>query len=288
MEKTNMEERAERLNQMLREQEEDFEIVFNEVWKNNRVFQAYSLRSDSVNGAPTVYYDPEWFQRSDVEVIKFLQDVFNEYAINIDVMKYLNRDFILSRIIPKLVSVDNKRELTACGLAYKEFLDMCVLFYIPLEQTDHYTTSINITSSHLNRIGVSLDEAYERAVENLSRNAEISSIGSVLASLGFKTAAEEDCNVPPMLVCTNTNKSFGAAVMLCPSVIQEIQRRYKEDVVILPSSVHECMAVPYRSEQDIPMFLDMVREINASMVEPEELLTDSVYIIRDNKLVLAL
>ena len=76
--------------------------------------------------------------------------------------------------------------------------------------------------------------------------------------------------------------------MLCPSVIQEIQRRYKEDVVILPSSVHECMAVPYRSEQDIPMFLDMVREINASMVEPEELLTDSVYIIRDNKLVLAL
>ena len=56
---------------------------------------------------------------------------------------------------------------------------------------------------------------------------------------------------------------------------------------ILPSSVHECIAVPYEDESDLYEYQKMVKEVNDTCVSEEERLTDSVYIIDDGKLELA-
>ena len=56
---------------------------------------------------------------------------------------------------------------------------------------------------------------------------------------------------------------------------------------ILPSSVHECIAVPYEDENDLYEYQKMVKEVNDTCVSEEERLTDSVYIIDEGKLKLA-
>ena len=53
---------------------------------------------------------------------------------------------------------------------------------------------------------------------------------------------------------------------------------------ILPSSIHECLCVPFQSESDLLTFATMVKEVNDTSVSLEDKLTDSVYIWNDGKL----
>ena len=52
-----------------------------------------------------------------------------------------------------------------------------------------------------------------------------------------------------------------------------------DKVVVLPSSVHEMLLVPYTEEIDIDTFSEMVEEVNTAEVDPTERLTDRAYII---------
>jgi len=50
-------------------------------------------------------------------------------------------------------------------------------------------------------------------------------------------------------------------------------------IVVLPSSVHEMLLVPYTEEMSLEDFSAMVSEVNNTEVRPEERLTDRAYII---------
>lgn len=49
------------------------------------------------------------------------------------------------------------------------------------------------------------------------------------------------------------------------------------DFYILPSSIHEILLVPDNGDKTADDLRDMVREVNATQVSPEEKLTDNVY-----------
>ena len=49
------------------------------------------------------------------------------------------------------------------------------------------------------------------------------------------------------------------------------------DFFILPSSIHEMLILPDDGQVDAEMLKDMVKEVNATQVAPEERLTDDVY-----------
>lgn len=49
------------------------------------------------------------------------------------------------------------------------------------------------------------------------------------------------------------------------------------DFYILPSSIHEILLVPDNGDKAADDLRDMVREVNATQVSPEEKLTDNVY-----------
>jgi len=51
----------------------------------------------------------------------------------------------------------------------------------------------------------------------------------------------------------------------------------QSSLAILPSSVHEMIVLPVKSEEEAAAFCEMVHEINETQVDPEEVLTDSVY-----------
>jgi len=49
------------------------------------------------------------------------------------------------------------------------------------------------------------------------------------------------------------------------------------DFYILPSSIHEVLIVPDNGMMDLAALENMVREVNATTVDPSEKLTDNVY-----------
>ena len=85
---------------------------------------------------------------------------------------------------------------------------------------------------------------------------------------------------PEILVLTNNLGMDGAAVVLYPGVLDEVYLRLSGPFYILPSSVHEVLAVGKTPDGPGPEeFEEMVRSVNENIVSenPEDLLSDLVY-----------
>ena len=81
-----------------------------------------------------------------------------------------------------------------------------------------------------------------------------------------------------LVVITNASNTFGAASALYPDVLKDVADEVQDDLLILPSSVHEVLALPATGKQDnVDDFKGMVMAINESVVKSEDRLSDSVY-----------
>ena len=80
-----------------------------------------------------------------------------------------------------------------------------------------------------------------------------------------------------MYVLSNKARVQGAACILYPGILKDFAAAIRSDFYILPSSIHEVILLPAQGEEDREALKQMVREVNASQVEREEVLSDSVY-----------
>ena len=80
-----------------------------------------------------------------------------------------------------------------------------------------------------------------------------------------------------MFVATVPDKIHGAGIIAYQDFMDQAAERVGGDFYILPSSIHEILIVPDNGQMDLAQLQDMVREVNATQVLPEEKLTDNVY-----------
>ena len=76
-------------------------------------------------------------------------------------------------------------------------------------------------------------------------------------------------------VLTNNNSQLGAAVILYDGVLKDIAKG--EDLVILPSSIHEVLILKAKQNDSPAELKAMVQDVNATQVALEERLSDNVY-----------
>ena len=79
-----------------------------------------------------------------------------------------------------------------------------------------------------------------------------------------------------MFVISNKLRINGAANIFYEDVLAEIADRIGTDLYILPSSVHECIAVSTRTAT-VEELAEMVESVNACEVAEAEQLSDHVY-----------
>ncbi len=83
---------------------------------------------------------------------------------------------------------------------------------------------------------------------------------------------------PEMYVASNSAGVFGACAMLHDMLLRQFAEETGDGFYILPSSVHEVLFLPVRgSGGDAESLGRMVREINAGVLEPGDVLSDHVY-----------
>ena len=91
-----------------------------------------------------------------------------------------------------------------------------------------------------------------------------------------------------MYILTNTDGINGATAMLYSSQLHELAVRLDSNLYILPSSVHEVIVVPANDRFDPFNLMELVKEVNKTVVLPEEILADNVYYYkRDNKRIMS-
>lgn len=79
-----------------------------------------------------------------------------------------------------------------------------------------------------------------------------------------------------MFVLSNKRKINGASIILYNEPLDELSDKLSDDLLIMPSSIHEVLAIPASSMDAIDL-KQMVREVNDTEVSEQEILGYSVY-----------
>lgn len=126
-----------------------------------------------------------------------------------------------------------------------------------------------VHSDHLALWDISLEELGILAEENTPRMLpyHISSIESTLNQLEMEDIVETEALPSVALyVLTNSRGINGAACMLYPRVLKEFAESLGEDLIILPSSIHEVLLTPSSVSLPPEELNEMVQAINQSDV----------------------
>lgn len=249
--------------------------------KNGVELEGISIRDNS-NIAPIIYTEAiiERAEKEEKPLFEVVSAIIGIYessrAVDLDVDSLFNRDFVLSHIYIGL-----QKDSTEDIIKRNSGLDGIESYlYIRREKSKDESFSVRITDMLLAKEKISLDEAWSNAEANTNAETKIESMAKVMSEMmGFEYSEEMD-EMTPFYILSNTCKMKGASAVLNKKVLSEFGEKYHTDrVVVLPSSIHEMLIVPYTEDIDLNTFSEMVGEVNNTEVDPTERLTDRAYII---------
>lgn len=290
--KMDMEQFVESIKEKL-EQQGRFEVEQKHVLKNNGVMRCgLMLRCGENNVASTIYMEP-FFKayRDSVDMDEIIGEILEvcESAPGEDVDMSFFRDFskVEDRLCMKLVNKEANLELLS-KVPYRNFLDMAVVYYVDYYDSGVGSVAIQVYNSHIETWGVTEEDLWEAANINTPKRkpGRIESMGDMLAEMfADQEDGDSECccigeSPVPMLVITNKQRVFGAAVVLYGGMLKRAADKVGSDLFILPSSLHEVLAVPMIEERDATKLKAMVEEMNQKELLPEDVLSDNVFIYR--------
>lgn len=273
---------------------ENYRVKLNDVMKNNGVvLRGITLMQDDSNISPTIYLNPYYdaYENGDTTLGTVIDEVIDTYERNkinrsIDMKFFLNYETVKSRIIFKLINTEKNRELLR-DVPYIPFHDLSIVFQCLVSEERFGNASILIHNVHLQLWKVNARELYECALENtpLLQGYELADMNTVLEEMkalgGIDDEEIEDMQQEvPMYVLSNKSRINGASCILYKDILKDFAMVVDKDLYVLPASIHEVILLPSDGTQESEQLKEMVREINQSQVEKEEVLSDSVYYYR--------
>ena len=141
-----------------------------------------------------------------------------------------------------------------------------------------YTTMV--TNDILRSWGIDRQTLLEDAVENSALRMPMTCrpLSAVMQDFMGPDGDEipEPYDEPAIFVLSNTFTHHGAAAVIYPGVLDMMQERIG-NFYMLPSSVHEFLLLPESMGMAVSDLERMVRDVNASVLLPEDYLSNTVY-----------
>lgn len=250
--------------------------------KNNGIIrEGIVLRREGINVAPTIYLE-EFYEKYCAgyaleyivfEILRLYEKVcFQKSWDEVNISNYEN---VKDRIIYRLVNRKaNEQMLKDCP--FVPYLDLAIVFCVLLDVSGDGTATMMIQKEHLELWGVTEKEIYEQAKKQTVRLLpdDFMTMGCVICELTGKEIEDDE----QMYVLSNQIRSYGAAAVLYEDRLEAIGMYLNSNYYVLPSSVHEVIIIP---ENKLPgemcRLSAMVREINATQVQEEEVLANHAY-----------
>ena len=153
-------------------------------------------------------------------------------------------------------------------------------YLIIREEEDGGCYSIKMTKELLDHASISEDEAWHEAMIHICRDTTLISLDQMMADL---MGADYDASFPKSTihVITTTTKTKGASAILNREALRNFAKHYRtRELIVLPSSKHEMLIIPFDGSMKLEDMSAMVKEVNATEVDPKDRLTDRAYLLR--------
>ncbi len=184
--------------------------------------------------------------------------------------------FFEGQVIYRLLGRRSSQKLLI-NAPYIPYLDMVIAFYVKVTVRDYGSLFLLITDSQMEAMGLTIKELYRQAQVNTQ----------ILLPVQFKSMQEIFQENFPFLVTregvdlyvlTNQKQCYGAAAILYDGRLDAVGQTLGEDFYVVPSSVHETLILPVSGAPGPDEMRKIIRHVNESVVEEEEVLSNEVYI----------
>ena len=253
------------------------------VLKNNgTVLDGLTILSGSFPAAPTIYLNDLYklhLQGTGLHIIAetILRSIADSPVPPPDTIKqFTDYNLVRKKLAIRLLHAEKNKKLLS-ELPWFPVLDLALVFSIVVRTDTGDLYSCLITESHMNLWGITPGELKDEALAN----------APVILPPSLRTMAEtihipEESvpRVPPLFVLTNSAGIQGASAILYPDVLQNVSATVNDDLVLIPSSIHEILLLPERFAGSREELDQMVKDVNRMSVEPVDQLSDHVYFFR--------
>lgn len=282
-----------------------YDISVQEILKNNGcLFTGLAFNRKGEEGTairPTVYLEAYYdsYVRGDTSVDdaarKILDSAIDSVKSNPFISSFVTglADFekVKDKIHYRLVNQERNQELLET-VPFVPYCDLAMVFYLLLGKDADTCMTARISRRHMEIWKTDVDTLYRLAKENTPRISPpvIRSMNGVMKEIARSRMGshydeefvdgllgEMGTVTESMYILTNQMKTNGAAVILYDGVLRDLAEKMGSDLIILPSSCHEVITIPYKDNINAAELETMVRSINSSEVLPEDVLSGSVY-----------
>lgn len=263
----------------------DTAITVQSIPRNNQPrLEGLTILEKGLNIAPTIYIQT-YYEKMESQKWDFSQayrHILEDYYAyrpqeSIDVSFFQEFSHVQDRIMFQLIHAERNQELLK-QIPHIPFLDLAIVFYCLIFSEPAKSATILIQNSHLKLWGIDVPKLRELAGKNTPEWMEASCEPLSRLLSGFPLEGQPLCPSPlPIYVLTNRQRFHGAACLLYQDFIFQLSKKFRSDFYIIPSSIHEVLLIPATSEMEPAMFNQMIREVNETQLEPDEILSDHVY-----------
>lgn len=265
------------------------------VKNNGKERKGITVSEKGIHISPTIYLE-EYFQQFQEgkpieKIVEKILQLYEEVKCSHPCEESLlqNYEELKGKFACKLIH-RGKNEKLLNDIPYVPWMDLAIVVFVLLEVSPYGTATVLVRKEHLEIWGLTEAQLFDEAKKNtpILLPYQFCPMRKLLREICPYAVDEGEVEEESLYVLSNKLRSFGAASMLYEGILEKVGQKLGENYYILPSSIHEVIVVP-ESKSPVKQDLEeMVREINETQVEEEEVLSDRVYYFsrKENRLFL--
>lgn len=274
----------------LPEQYRGMELTVNPVQKINKTLDGLNLIDGSRNVSPTIYINDMYEHYKDCGDLKeAIQTAAEKMSHALELYReapQIDMSEAKDSIVFQLINTEQNRDMLA-QTPHRDFQDLSIIYRWVVKMDEEGIQSIIVKNDLAEKLGLSEEQMFKLAVENTKRILPpcVKSMNDVICEIFMKDGMPREIaemvigeisQDQMMWVITNDRGINGAVSMLYEENLHTLAGKLESDLYILPSSVHEVIAVS-ASMGEPEQLAEMVAEINMAQVSLEERLSNQVY-----------
>lgn len=264
----------------------DADVEIHQVKKTGMTYTGMTVKREGQKMAPAINLD-EMFEayQNDMPlpvIAAKMASIVQTETPAYDISIFNDYEKIREWLFIRVCNYDANKEMLA-SVPHKRIEDLAITYHVMVNVSDDGDVSSAIISNEIiSAFGVSKERLHQDAMASSPRlaPAKVDAIGNVISELSGESAESFKIPAPnfSMIVVTNRFGINGAAALFYPGMMERIAEKMHGNFYVLPSSVHEIIALPASLNTDGERLSAMVQDINATVVDPADRLSDNAYL----------
>ena len=263
-------------------------VSLTNVRKNNGVeVDGLVIHEEDVDLSPTIYlnayYDMLLNGHSFDDVFNTIVNVYENHknASFDSSQQFLDFSWVKKHVVMRLINKKKNADILI-NSPYIPFLDMALIFAVRIKVKSGFYGSAIIKNHHADFWETDAMELFSCAKQNVNRLLPPVCIkmSDLIIDCFPESSPFFSAFDPKMYIISNEERSYGASVVCYHHFVSDLAAELNDDLILIPSSVHEMIAVPMSAMDRMDILNESIREVNEFHLPPTQVLSDHAYVYR--------